>query len=431
MLRGKAYYLPWLVSMTWLAAGQQGHESQQVAQKRGLTEVFRWGNIDFAYPSSAARDAAIKSGLFVPESNLPLGLEVYENRLFVTLPRWRKGTPATLAWVPLDSPLDSPPLNPYPSWDWHVPGDCRGITTVFRLNVDDCGRLWVIDTGSEDILGSLTTTCPPKILVFDLKTDRLIARYELPKKQVKEGSLFTNIIADVVTCKKTYAYVNDVFRFGLIVYDLENNKSWRVENPYFFPEPLKSVYNHDGLKWRWNDGVFGFALSPVEGNRRFLYYHAMSSWREFRIDTSVLHNETRATTSPDAVELLGSRKRTRGNSSGQSMDRNGVLFYNLILQDAVGCWNSYNGEYSPEAQGIVDVSNVTLNFPNDLKVDHEPDQSVWVLSNKLHKFLYSKLDPNDFNTRILTMKTADAVKGTPCEPGYVIPAKKTRQCNEL
>uniref|UniRef100_A0A146LL41 Protein yellow n=1 Tax=Lygus hesperus TaxID=30085 RepID=A0A146LL41_LYGHE len=421
------YYLPWLVSMTWLAGGQQPAK----AQKSGLQEVFAWSNIDFEYPTRAAREAAIMSGAFVPESNLPLGLEIYENRLFVTLPRWRKGTPATLAWVPLDSPSKSPQLIPYPSWDWHQPGNCQGITTVFRLNVDDCGRLWVVDTGSEDILGTLTTVCPPKILVFDLKTDKLLVRYELPKTQVKEGSLFTNIIADVLTCKKTYAYVNDVFRFGLIVYDLEKNKSWRVENSYFFPEPLKSVYTHDGLKWRWNDGIFGFALSPVDQGRRFLYYHAMSSWREFRIDTRVLHNETRATTDMDAVELLGSRKRSRGNSSGQSMDRNGVLFYNLIVRDAVGCWNSYNGPYIPDAQGIVDVNNVTLNFPNDLKVDHEDDQSVWVLSNKLHKFLYSKLNPNEFNTRILTMKTREAVKGTPCEPGYVIQTKRGRPCNEL
>lgn len=66
------------------------------------------------------------------------------------------------------------------------------------------------------------------------------------------------------------------------------------------------------------------------------------------------------------------------------MDRKGILFYNLVTQDAVGCWNS-NKPYKRFYQGTIPQNKDTLNFPNDLKIDLEKRQSVWVLSNRLHK----------------------------------------------
>lgn len=69
-------------------------------------------------------------------------------------------------------------------------------------------------------------------------------------------------------------------------------------------------------------------------------------------------------------------------------------------------------------QGIVAQDNETLVFPNDLKVDHELRQNLWVLSNKLPVFLYSNLDPNEVNFRVMTAPTDLAVSGTVCDPNY-------------
>lgn len=102
--------------------------------------------------------------------------------------------------------------------------------------------------------------------------------------------------------------------------------------------------------------------------------------------------------------------------------RNGVLFYNLVTADSVGCWNSHTF-FSPRSQGVIERSKEILNFPNDLKVDQEPEQSVWVLSNKLHKYLYSSLDPREENFRVLMVPVKEAIKGTVCEPGAKIPRK--------
>lgn len=53
-----------------------------------LEEVFGWNELSFAWPSNEAKENAIKSGDYVPENNLPLGLDRWKDKLFVTVPRY-------------------------------------------------------------------------------------------------------------------------------------------------------------------------------------------------------------------------------------------------------------------------------------------------------------------------------------------------------
>ncbi|PSN37933.1 Protein yellow [Blattella germanica] len=340
------------------------------------------------------------------------------------------GIPATLASIPRDPSLiggnRSPAFQPYPSWAWHNPENCYGITSVFRMATDACGRLWVLDAGVTDVANVTKQTCPPQLLVFDLHSDELILRYKLPDGQVKQDSLFTNIIIDIRDgkCDDAYAYMSDVWRNGIVIYSLKQDRSWRIVHHLFYPDPIASKYTLHGLTWRWTDGIFGMALSPIdpESGDRTLLYHPMSSFREFAVPVSYIRNKTLADKTPEAFQPLGEPRAVKnGHSSAQAMDRRGVLFFNLVTQDSVGCWNSQQPYgYKPELLGIVTHSNESLSFPNDLKIDHELHQNVWVLSNRLHRFIYSKLDYNDYNFRILTAPTEMAVRGTICDPNYVI-----------
>lgn len=53
---------------------------------------------------------------------IPLGVERWKDRVFVTTPRWKRGVPATLSWLPTEVDTVSAPLRPYPNWDWHTAG---------------------------------------------------------------------------------------------------------------------------------------------------------------------------------------------------------------------------------------------------------------------------------------------------------------------
>ena len=372
----------------------------------------------------------MESGAFKVENCLPLGLEVWEHRIFVTFPKWKDGIPVTLAFIPRDPAViagnRSPAFQPYPSWEWNTSPNCYGMTSVFRMATDACGRLWVLDSGVTDVASTTKQTCPPQLLIFDLRSDELILRYRLPDDQVKQDSLFTNIVIDIREgkCDDAYAYISDVWRNGLLVYSIQQDRSWRIVHHLFYPDPLAARYNLHSLTWRWTDGIFGLALSPVdhESRDRTLLFHPMSSFREFAVPVSFIRNKTLADKNPDAFRPLGEpRAITNGHSSAEAMDRRGVLFFNLVTRDSIGCWNSQQPYgYKPELLGIVGHSNESLSFPNDLKVDHELHQSVWILTNRLHRFIYGKLDTNEYNFRIITSRTDIAVQGTVCDPNYTL-----------
>lgn len=137
--------------------------------------------------------------------------------------RWKAGVAATLNYIDLSTNDKSPRLRPYPNWEANklpievqpqhqkTPSGGRldaekatnagvqlqnndTIISTFRIQVDACDRLWVLDTGLADILGNPKQITPNSILVFDLKTDKLIRRYAIPADQSKEDTFFANIV---------------------------------------------------------------------------------------------------------------------------------------------------------------------------------------------------------------------------------------------
>lgn len=120
---------------------------------------FAWKQMDYTWETPESRETAIKEKRFIPENNLPLGLARWKNKMFVTVPRWKAGVASTLNYIDLDGPQDQL-LKPYPSFkDNFVPDTATelpsnsSLISVFRIFVDECDRLWIIDSGMADIFG--------------------------------------------------------------------------------------------------------------------------------------------------------------------------------------------------------------------------------------------------------------------------------------
>lgn len=59
--------------------------------KAPLLEKFSWKILDWAYPDERSRRAAVRRGDLIPGNALPIGFEVWRNKLFLGVPRWKTG----------------------------------------------------------------------------------------------------------------------------------------------------------------------------------------------------------------------------------------------------------------------------------------------------------------------------------------------------
>ncbi|XP_072396946.1 protein yellow isoform X2 [Diabrotica undecimpunctata] len=380
-----------------------------------LQEHFQWNILDYEFPTEAIRRNALLTGRFKPENNLPVGIEIWQDKLFVSVPRWKEGIPATLNYVPLNSPVKNPRLIPYPDFPSNELGNCeKGLSTVYRIKADECDRLWVLDTGTFGIGNTTQNPCPYAINIFDLKTNRRIRRYEFRPEDINSNTFIANIAVELgATCDDAHAYFSDELGYGLIVYSLKENKSWRFSHSYFLPDPLRGDFTINNLNFQWGEeGVFGLSLTPVQPDGyRLLYFSPLASHREFVVSTKTLQNSSKVEDSWKEFYPLNERG-PDSHTTSRVMDEDGIQFFNLIDQNAVGCWNSET-PYISRNHGVVDKDDKGLIFPADVKVDR--NRNLWVISDRMSDFLLASLDFNDINFRVFFAPIDVLVKNTVCE----------------
>lgn len=285
------------------------------------------------------------------------------------------------------------------------------------MSVDHCGRMWVLDSGQVEAFETPRQLCPPTLFVIDLETDSVLAQYPIPEQFVLQNSLITNLIVDSrdARCRDLHVYIADAWRFGLIVFRAEDTAFWRFSHYTFYPDPLLSNYTLHGLNYQWSDGLFGMTLGKLHAGDRPLLYHSMSSSTEFVVMTSILRDPSRVSDSVDKFKVFGQNRGPNGQVSAAAIDRNGVMFYNLISQDSIGCWDT-GKPYIKENLHKVAENNNTLIFPNDLRIDHEIPQYVWIITNRLPMYQFNLINSEEYNYRVLVLDPIKAVQNNVCNP---------------
>lgn len=342
-------------------------------------------------------------------------------------------TPANL---PANAAMMAPQLKPYPNWAAHEilnVGDVPDIVSPFHIKVDRCGRLWAIDTGVEEALEILHEKEPkrlaePRILIYNLTNDNLIRTYQLPSAAVS-SSIFSNIVVDDSSddCDDAYAFVTNsgATKPKLIVYSLKANDSWTVEHNFFHLDPLAGNFSVLGIDYQTSDALYGLALTEKKKNGfPNLYFHALTSNKEFMVSTSILRNKSLFGTIQgqgkyfkDFVEV-GSRA-TNEQSGASTYDKSqNVILYTLPNKNEVSCWKTSDKDH----YGVDNVFS-SPGYPFDVKVD-DTDQ-VWILSNNIHQFLRGEFSPqNTANFYIHSGSIIELIKNTRCEPGFIDKIKK-------
>ncbi|CAH0723435.1 unnamed protein product, partial [Brenthis ino] len=375
------------------------------AARASLEVVNQWSLLQFDFPPDP-----VLLEKFQPENTVPAGLEVGWDRIYIGIPRLRAGVPASLAWIPRSLPPGvSPVLQAYPDWSWHTAGrgdvNCTGLISVYRIRADRCNRLWVLDSGVLTSLDDFRRVCPPKILIFDMATDRLVRSVYFPRELLRPSSLLTNLVLDEsrssasrhsATCDNIFAYITDTVAPGIIVYDGRRDNAWRVTHASMYPDPDLGEYDILGEKFTLMDGIIGVAYSPAQG---LLYYQPLATDRIFSVSTAVLASGPPAEGTDLPVNLVG-RKSSQGIAIAVD-PRDDTIIFSPITETAIAAWNPITNSHRVLAQ-----DSEKLQFCADVRWAERDNGAVWALSTRFQKYFKRSVSKHEINVRVLRVVEA-------------------------
>lgn len=251
-----------------------------------------------------------------------VGIGVSERgRVFATAPAGRVRSKYSMVEV---NPKTGE-LKPYPDADWNkFDEQGKGASewiSVQALWVDGQDHLWALDTSSPKVDQE---RLPPKLVEFDLSTNKIIRQYDFNGVVSPKDSL-NDVRVDVL---HHFAYLTNAGNKGsLVVLDLKTGKARQVlvgdRSTLADAKQHLMIGNEAALR---ADGSVvaiqadGIALSP---DSQWLYYRPLTDHNYWRVPTAALRDEKLSNEElAGKVEYLGSSVL----SGGLIMDKHGTLY---------------------------------------------------------------------------------------------------------
>lgn len=306
-------------------------------------------------------------------------------------------------------------LGSYIQADQH--GDPHKIISVYRTRIDECNRLWFVDTGRLEYFPNQTQIQPLSIWIMNPETGERLNRFEIPAEIQSLGNGVPSITVDVDPrdCENAFAYIPDLRYYKLYVFSLKQNKMWKFEHESFNMDQAAKDLTVDSFKLNFIDGIFSITMGPRQlSGERTIYFHPMLSFNEYQVSNRVLQDESksRRTNHGNDFKLLGSRGPNSQSAMHQFDTGSGILFFTEVARNAIGCMNTFF-PFVPTNHAIIAQDNDKMIYPSDLKVDSEG--YLWFFTNSMPRYIYSTLDSNKFNFRVWRARVRDIVKGTVCQ----------------
>ncbi|MEI7473361.1 MAG: L-dopachrome tautomerase-related protein [bacterium] len=178
---------------------------------------------------------------------------------------------------------------PYPNLEMqHERKNKPYFDMVFNLRIDSKDRLWTLDTGFHGLR-------KPRLMAFDLNTDKLVYQYDFPVDIAGEGSYIQDMQIDP---QSKHIYIADIGVFSgkpaIISFDTTTRKARRllerdtsvIAESYEINAKGHKMYPLFGLYWMHP------AIDPIGLDKKgeWLYFGPMSGSKLYRIKTAVLNN---------------------------------------------------------------------------------------------------------------------------------------------
>ncbi|KAH8417988.1 hypothetical protein KR222_009808 [Zaprionus bogoriensis] len=381
--------------LLWVGSRSSGH-----AASPGLQVAKHWKLLSYNIPPATR---ANDPNFYNPQNVLITGIAVSADRIFIATPKLFSGVPSTVSWVSKAQLGDSPVLQAYPDWSFSNTArtnfNCSDLilTSVYRLRIDSCNRLWLLDAGISRSLEDYQITCPPKILVVDLNTDRVVRRIDFPPEVLRGETLFTNMVIDETTaktCDDVFVYITDTVEPGIIVYDSSKDVTWRLSHPAMYPDPDFAQSEIHSDRFVLMDGVVGLTFDERNG---VVYFQPLATDRVFSVHKNVLRAGPLPSGQLLDVKLVG-KKSSQGIGLAISPYDNSLIF-SPLTETAIASWNPANNQ-----QSVLAHDRDRLQFVADITTTRAEPGVIYAISSKFHRFFLKNLNPNEFNNRILRLE---------------------------
>lgn len=368
--------------------------------------IFKWNYINYTFESSDDYEEFTNQNRYIPENNYLAGIKIYKNQTYVSLTRYRNGTPVTLATIPQDAPAENPLLSPFPNWNLNVDGDnCSTIQNVRSMEIDNDGIMWVIDGVRYHNVDN--NDCPQKLLLLDLNQNgQIVHTFTFPENvSSKNNGYLNDIVLD-----DNYAFITETSDDspGLIVYSRHEDKAWKLfdnESMTYDRNAENFTINGDFFTRKQARNIYGIALNAVylPDNDRYVYYTPSTGYQMYRVPLNVLKNKEYYENSDRWKDYIQTAvRKVSGQSNGMAFSSRNDLLYTSVDEHALAV-------LKPGENRIIYSNNDSFAWPETIAFDNMAG-SFYITSNRYaYKFPDPDQDiPTDDFAYFITKRTSGA-----------------------
>lgn len=348
-----------------------------------------WAHLEWNFPDAATK--ALYKGRDGAEywtGAMPAGFKAdAAGNLYLSVPRWAPGIPATLNRVVFKG--GEALLEPFPSWEMNKEGNPAALQSVLGYEIDDQQRMWILDQGHVDGAPSLDGS--QKIVIWDLRADKLVDVVKIPDSIASYQASFLNDI--VLDTKNGFAYIadsgifSDPLQGGIVVYDMNRKLLRRVLHQHLSTQDLAGYwFSINGKKVNaaspMRTGADGIALSV---DREMLYWCPLTSRNLYGISTAYLRDWSKGEREiREHVRDFGSKGT---NTDGMSADNQGRIWFTMLEGMGIGYFEPWSGKMVPY------ISDPKMVWVDGLQFDGKGN--IYFNNNRLHELFGGELNWKD------------------------------------
>lgn len=246
-------------------------------EEKSYVPCVEWTGGSFEWPSTQTKSLYKSAGKYIRKNVIATRAQIVGTNVYVALPRYKSGVPATLARTSFEKGTCQAKLTPFPSWSMQEEGHCQSLQSVVDIVADRNNILWALDVGIVNTLETPLRKCPPKVIAISTKTGKVLKTISF-EKLVTPTSRLQYLAVDYQSENHCFLYVSDAAHRSIIVYDVQASRGFRV----ILPKPV--------IEGSPKRDVLYLALVRKGNDVTSLYFSYLSSKHLFVVNTDALRS---------------------------------------------------------------------------------------------------------------------------------------------